>query len=105
MFETESAPSAGPILLRHSKHRSLKRRERERLNSLAIQDNELDDDGDDDDGDSSPDFDAGLGAIMAAGIRRPRAEALASIALSLSRIYMLFFALPSASWFLLSACP
>jgi hypothetical protein len=52
-------------------------------------DNELDgngnDDGIGDDGDNgddkSPDFGAGLGAIVTAGVRRPRAEASAAIAL------------------------
>ena len=42
----------------------------------------LDDDGDDnDDGDKSPDFGAGLGVVLTAGVRRPRTEALAAIVL------------------------
>ena len=46
-------------------------------------------DGDDDndgDGDKTPNFDASLGAIMTAGVRRPRAAALDAIALSLSGV-------------------
>ena len=50
-------------------------------------DNEQDDDGDDDgDDDKTPDFYASLGAIMTAGVRRPRAAALDAIALSLSGV-------------------
>ena len=50
-------------------------------------DNELDDDDNDDgDDDKTPDFDASLGAIMTAGVRRPRAAALAAIALSLNGV-------------------
>jgi hypothetical protein len=45
-------------------------------------DKALDGDGDDDDDDRSPDFGAGLGSIMTAEVRRPRAGALAAIALS-----------------------
>jgi hypothetical protein len=47
--------------------------------------NELDGDGDGDD-EKSPDFDASLGAIMTEWALRPRAAALAAIALSLNGV-------------------
>jgi len=54
---------------------------------VGCDDEGLDDDGDDDgDDDKTPDFDDFLGAIMTAGVRRPRAAALAAIALSINGV-------------------
>jgi hypothetical protein len=48
-------------------------------------DNELDDDDDGSD-DKTPDFDASMGAIMTARVRRPRAAASVAIALSFNGV-------------------
>jgi hypothetical protein len=57
------------------------------VRGVGCDDEGLDDDGDDDgDDDKTPDFDAFLGAIMTAGVRRPRAAALAAMALSINGV-------------------
>jgi|AntAceMinimDraft_1070359.scaffolds.fasta_scaffold88987_1 ATP phosphoribosyltransferase regulatory subunit HisZ len=53
---------------------------------------------DDDDDDKSPGFGVDLAAIITAGVRRPRAAALAAIAHLSNECSQLFSTLPSASW-------
>jgi len=57
------------------------------VRGVGCDDEGLDGDDDDDgDDDKTPDFDASPGAIKTAGAQRPRAAALAAIALSLNGV-------------------
>jgi hypothetical protein len=57
------------------------------VRGVGCDDEGLDDDDDDDgDGDKTPNFDASMGAIMTAGVRRLRAATLAAIAFLLNGV-------------------